>query len=147
MKLTDVKITDIKKEYLLVALVVLLLISLPVMKAKKKTVESGRDDFQNKILPTPIKDEKYDVTEPITLNISEPLPGATVSNSSVRVKGKTLPMAVVFINEKEMRADRAGNFSTTVSLEEGENSIIILAHDADGNFSEKEITVNLETTE
>lgn len=77
----------------------------------------------------------------LTLTITSPTNGATVTNTSLRVSGKTVPGAEVFINDKEARADALGNFSVTITLDEGENTIIVMANDADGNVAEKELTV------
>ena len=79
------------------------------------------------------------------LNILEPQNGITLNNSRVRVKGKTVPNADVFVNNQELKADRQGNFTTIVTLDEGENTIFIVANDYDGNFAEKELTVYLES--
>ncbi len=81
------------------------------------------------------------------LEIYQPQNGATVNNSSLTVEGKTTAFASVFINEKELRADVAGRFSTVITLDEGENTIIIVANDEEGNYEEKEIKVILETLE
>lgn len=77
----------------------------------------------------------------ISLSISSPTNGSSVSSSGVTVNGKTAPLAEVMINDKEIKADSKGNFSTTISLDEGENIITVVANDADGNSAEKEITV------
>lgn len=83
----------------------------------------------------------------ISLEITEPQNNITVDTSSVTVRGKTIPNAVVFINDQELKADTSGGFTTSISLDEGENTIIIVANDDFGNYSEKEITVNLATLE
>lgn len=77
----------------------------------------------------------------IALTISSPVNGATVSTQSITVSGKTSPNAEVFVNESETRADAAGNFSVQMSLDEGDNYIIVVANDADGNAAEAELTV------
>ena len=77
----------------------------------------------------------------ITLTITSPADGAIVTSAFVTVKGKTAPRAEVFINDISMVADANGNFSANVTLDEGENPIVIFANDADGNVAEKELTV------
>lgn len=83
----------------------------------------------------------------ITLTVSSPASGTTTSKSKIQVTGKTSPRAEVFVNEAEGIADTSGNFSLSVALDEGENSIIITAVDSDGKVAEKEILVTYEITE
>ena len=83
----------------------------------------------------------------ISLTISEPLDNEIINTSVVTVKGTTLPNASVFVNDKELKADAKGAFSTSVSLDEGENILSIVANDENGNFVEKELTVILESVE
>lgn len=77
----------------------------------------------------------------ISLSISSPPNGATVTRSSLTVRGKTAANAEVFVNELETKADASGNFSISVTLDEGENYIIVMANDAAGNVAEAELTV------
>ena len=81
------------------------------------------------------------VTSGITLTISTPSNNTTVSNSSLAVKGKTVAGAEVFVNNAETKADANGNFSVNLTLEEGENYILIVSNDAAGTYAEKELTV------
>jgi hypothetical protein len=80
----------------------------------------------------------------ISLKITHPQANATVTNSSLTVKGTTSPNAEVFINDKELKADDSGNFTTTIILDEGENPIIVVANDAEGNSAEEQILVTLQ---
>ncbi|MFZ5535784.1 MAG: Ig-like domain-containing protein [Patescibacteria group bacterium] len=81
----------------------------------------------------------------ITLVVTSPQDNSTVTTGSLVVRGKTVPGAEVFVNDAETRADTGGNFSVTISLDEGENYILVVANDPQGNYSEKEITVIYET--
>ncbi len=81
----------------------------------------------------------------ITLTITSPANGVTVSSASITIKGKTKANAEVFVNDEETRADASGNFSVKLTLDEGDNPIVISANDADGNFAEKEIMVNYDS--
>lgn len=78
----------------------------------------------------------------ITLTISSPSDGSTVNSPEVTVSGKTTPNAEVFVNEKEIKADSSGSFFTKLTLDEGENTIAVIANDEQGNYIEKDITVN-----
>ncbi len=77
----------------------------------------------------------------ITLTVNSPSEGATVTSSKVTVSGKTIASAEVFANEAEGRADKNGNFSLLVAMDEGENSIIVTAVDEMGSVAETEILV------
>lgn len=81
----------------------------------------------------------------IVLSVDSPENNATVSTSQITVLGITVPEADVSVNEKEIKADKNGNFSVKIDLEEGENIIFVIANDAQGNYAEKEIIVNLNT--
>ncbi len=77
----------------------------------------------------------------ISLTIDTPANNSTVTSPTVKVSGKTVPNADVSVNDTELKADGSGNFSTTVTLDEGENIIGIVANDANGNSSEQDLTV------
>jgi hypothetical protein len=57
------------------------------------------------------------------------------------VTGKTVPGANVIVNEYEMKADATGVFSRTVSLDEGENYISIVAYTDTGEVAETELMI------
>ena len=91
----------------------------------------------------PAPDQKNDE---IPLDISSPKDKATVNSSKIQVKGKTAPKAEVTVNDLDLKADVSGNFSTTLNLDEGENYIVITAASQEGNFAEKELTVNYQAS-
>ena len=68
---------------------------------------------------------------PLTLTVSEPMDGATVTTSSLTVRGTVSdPKAVVTVNDKRVYpSSKTGNFSsiTKVTLAEGENIITVVA--------------------
>lgn len=86
-----------------------------------------------------MKQESY--TNGIKLQIIEPLPNTTVSSSTLTIKGKTSSGAEVFVNDKQLKSDATGNFATKITLDEGENPIVVVANDADGNSAEQQILV------
>lgn len=86
-----------------------------------------------------MKQESY--TNGIKLQIIEPLPNTTVSSSTLTIKGKTSSDAEVFVNDKQLKSDATGNFATKITLDEGENPIVVVANDADGNSAEQQILV------
>lgn len=71
------------------------------------------------------------------LTISQPDDYSSVTESSLIIAGKTLPQLalVIFANaeEKIATSDAAGNFSTSIKLEEGENEISVTAFDEKNN--------------
>ena len=85
--------------------------------------------------------------ENIFLQVDEPKNNITVNNPIVNISGKTIPNAYIFINEQELRADINGGFVSATTLDEGENFILIVTSDDLGNSIEKDILVNLETTQ
>lgn len=80
----------------------------------------------------------------LTLTVTSPTSGQTVTTSQITIRGKTAPLAEVFVNDVELKADASGNFSQGMTLEEGENYILVVANDTDGNFAEKELSVTYE---
>lgn len=109
-----------------------------------KTQESAAQTApteESAITPTTATKEALTVTSGITLTISSPSNNTTVSGSSLTVKGKTVAGAEVFVNDSETKADAGGNFSVKITLEEGENYILVVANDAAGNYSEKELSI------
>lgn len=99
------------------------------------------------------KDSISNVREPTTvlkkifLQVEEPKNNITVNSPIINISGKTIANAFIFINEQELKADINGNFASATTLEEGENYILIVASDDLGNSVEKDILVNLETTQ
>ncbi len=87
------------------------------------------------------------VSEKIFLLVDEPKNNTTVNNPIINISGKTIANAYIFINEQELKADINGNFASATTLEEGENYILIVVSDDLGNSVEKDILVNLETTQ
>lgn len=104
-----------------------------IAQEPEETVETGA---------TPTEEKNTVVTSgSISLAISSPVNNITVTSSSLVVRGKTAPKSEVFVNDAETKADTNGNFSVTLTLDEGENYILVVANDANGNFSEKELTI------
>ncbi len=96
------------------------------------------------ISPTPLPSGDKGTQSGISLSVEYPANGSTVHVASIVIRGKTAANASVFVNENELKADRNGNFFTTIQLEEGDNSFIIVANDDQGNHIEQEIMVTYE---
>lgn len=84
-------------------------------------------------------------SDKISLSISSPANGATLSSAKVTVSGKTSPNAEVFINDQSTTADASGNFSLNLTLDEGSNNLVVSANDAEGNVAEQNLTVTVES--
>ena len=138
-------------KYILIGVAVLLVI-LGIIYPKK-SVE--RQQFPTNETPAEEVDQVEDAEQEFDdvnsgeffLKVDSPQGGTTVPESTISVSGKTKSYADVFINELETKADDDGVFSVNLTLEEGENIIIITAGDDEGNFDEKELTVNYEVKE
>jgi hypothetical protein len=85
--------------------------------------------------------EETPVEQSIMLDVISPADQTQVINPSINVRGKTVPGAEVFVNEKEVIAGTDGVFQVLYTLEEGENPILVVASDADGNVAEEELTI------
>lgn len=129
-----------------------------VMVYKQKQYQSTIVPYQNQtsntsqgISPTQGAEiqKKVNVSQGLALEISQPTDGLVISLPQFTVKGKTSAFAIVSVNDSELKADASGNFSTLLTLDEGENTIVIVANDSAGNYAEKELTVtyNAPTTQ
>lgn len=121
-------------------------------KTNLEATPSGSSETANEsAVPTILKEEKEqsgqisaDTQQKLTLAVTQPGNGTTTNSSSVVVKGKTIAKADVFVNEAETKADSSGNFSVSLKLDEGENYILVVAADSEGNSTEQELTMNYE---
>lgn len=83
----------------------------------------------------------------LTLDIISPQNNQIVQTPAVKVQGKTLSGAEVFVNDKETMAKTDGTFSVSVALDEGDNIIVVSVNDDLGNYLEKEVSVTLQSFE
>lgn len=77
------------------------------------------------------------------LTIDLPAESATVNSGRIVVKGRTVAGAEVWINDTQAVVDAKGNYSAAVTLEEGENYILVSGGNEYGD-SEVERTVYFE---
>lgn len=87
------------------------------------------------------------VENSLKLQITSPSHQSSVMSSYITLRGKTVAGADVFVNDKETVADGNGDFSVGLTLDEGDNPIIVVANDAGGNTSEQEIIILYEIPE
>ena len=79
----------------------------------------------------------------ISLTVSEPQDNTVTDVATVEVKGQTNAGAVVSVNEVVTTADANGSFEATVGLDEGPNTIEIVASDEAGNEASATLIVTL----
>lgn len=82
--------------------------------------------------------------EPPEINIISPQDGAIVfgKDRSVRIEGETNENAKITINERVAIINKSGRFNLSVILEEGSNNFEIIALDAAGNETKKNLTLS-----
>lgn len=81
----------------------------------------------------------------IDLTVNYPADGSTLTSSTINVTGTTTPGADVFVNDQAGKADPNGNFSIKITLDEGQNGLVVIANDANGNVAERDLSVNVQT--
>lgn len=100
--------------------------------------------------PTPAASISPTPASAVTLTLSSPEDESLTNVSSVTVSGKTFPNASVAIasesDDQIVTADSSGNFSTTVDLDGGYNTITATAFDQTGNSSSQSVTVTYTTS-
>jgi len=79
----------------------------------------------------------------ISLVVTSPQDGSTLSSTNVTVKGKTSPNADVFVDDQSGKADANGNFAISIGLDEGQNQIVVSANDSVGNAAEQDLNVTV----
>ena len=79
--------------------------------------------------------------QPFVLLITEPADQSVVSDSTVRVSGRTGTEAVVTVNGVSVLVDEVGIFVADVTLQPGPNLIDVVATDADGRILSAVIAV------
>jgi bacillopeptidase F len=83
------------------------------------------------------------LNQPAQLSIDTPSDGAQFhkDDKKAEVKGKTDPGTKVTVNDFWAIVDTDGNYSYTVALKDGDNDIKVIATDAAGNKTEKQIKI------
>jgi hypothetical protein len=83
----------------------------------------------------------------INLVISTPESGIITDTSSIVVSGTTKPKIDIVVNDKDLVSGEDGSFNISVSLDEGDNYISIVAYDEEGNVAEREIMITRATSD
>jgi len=102
----------------------------------KAQVDDKESDFSNTITIT------YKNKQP-SLDVTNPSDGQTFSKdqNQLNVTGKTDPDVRVTVNDFQAIVNSDGNFSYTMQLQNGDNQLKIIAIDAAGNKTEKDLKV------
>jgi hypothetical protein len=90
--------------------------------------------------PTPVPPPETPPTN-LPLTVTQPVDGSIVNSDTVEVKGRTSPGAVVSVNDEIVNADAQGAFTLTIPLEEGLNTLEVIASDDTGNEASVSLTV------
>ena len=92
--------------------------------------------------PTPSSSSTY-------LSVQNPTDESVANNKILTVSGKTTPDATVIVltsaDQKVVQPSNEGDFSTTISLSDGQNLIKIIAISADGQSATVQKTVTYST--
>jgi len=94
------------------------------------------------------KAPEVDKTAP-TLTVTAPADKSTVNTATVKVTGKAtdnVAVTVVSVNDAPVTLLPDGTFATTVTLAEGDNTIVVKAFDAAGNVATQTLTVTYQKT-
>lgn len=91
--------------------------------------------------PSPSTSIQPGAVSQINLTISSPDSGSVVEGPMISLIGKTSPGIQVVVNDQDLVSDGDGAFKATVSLDEGENYISVVAYDDFGNVAERELLV------
>lgn len=81
-----------------------------------------------------------DQSDPV-ITINSPEDGKTVSEKSIEVSGLVDEEATITINGQFVLQGADNSFAKSISLSEGENTLVIVAEDAAGNRVEKTIKI------
>jgi len=88
---------------------------------------------QPTVVATPTAPTPTETPDTLFLNVASPANESVVSAKEVEVKGQTTPDAVVTVDSQIAEVDATGGFAVKVTLEEGPNTIELLASDFQGN--------------
>lgn len=138
--------THMKKEVLIAIMIGLsmgLIITYGVYRVKTAVVAPPVTDLEQAATPS------AEAVVPTVISLSSPEDGLVLSENEVRVAGTTIPEAyvVIFTNNTDTitTADSSGNFSSTVSLEDGSNVIRVHVVNSQGETTIAERLVVVST--
>lgn len=77
----------------------------------------------------------------ISLFVSSPQNNSTVTSSTIQVSGQATNSQEVWVNDQQLSSTKDGSFNTTITLDEGENIILITSGNENGDSEEQELSV------
>ena len=123
----------------------------PVQPVKPETIVPPPPTPAQPAKPAPVQERPVPVLPPQTelllvvrafyLEVNGPTDRSMVRDSSVKVEGGTLPGSIVTVNGQIAALDGRGRFSVPIQLEEGPNSIEIIASDVRGTQRSQVISI------
>jgi hypothetical protein len=111
--------------------------------SKMATTSSESNLLNTSSSPEPTQETGTVASDKISLVVTSPADGETLSSTNVTIKGKTTPNADVFVNDQSGKADANGNFAIGVTLDEGSNQIVVSANDSVGNATDQDLNVTV----
>ncbi len=90
------------------------------------TIQPSNQEVTDTNTPSPQPTERI-VPGQFFLSIDTPAEGQIFSSPTILIKGRTLIGVEVWVNDRQAKIDSFGNFSLTLTLEEGENYLLITA--------------------
>ncbi len=99
--------------------------------------------------PSTIQPTKEPDSAPATLTIDSPSPDSVVNNSKVTIKGSFQPNSNILIftpiDGYQIKTDSSGNFSSSIEIESGFNTIYISALDPQNNQTDSQLNITYTT--
>lgn len=159
------KEVSMKRALILIVLIIIVLIILIGLLIFRKRLEESKNNYYastsrpeqvvsedrkgqfSGTIITPTPTSKSILESSILLQMISPANNVVVKSPKVTIRGKTVASAEVSINEKDTKADTNGNFAVDLTLDEGENLIVIVANDSEGKAAETELTLTYEIPE
>jgi len=117
--------------------------NLELTSGRNEITAVAQDAADNESQPSMSSVVDYDTTPP-SLEVTYPEDGETITGleNQITLEGKTEEGAKISVNGRLVIVGPEGDFNYQYSLEEGENTFIIIAQDKAGNQTEKELKVN-----
>lgn len=113
---------------------------LSLVKGSNSLYAWAIDQADNESEKTETVDILYD-TEAPKLEISSPEDNSVAEEQTIEIQGQTEEGARVLVNDHIVIVEKEGKFSYRITLQEGNNQLIIISQDKAGNETERKINV------
>lgn len=117
--------------------------NLKLTSGRNEITAIAQDAAGNESQPSASTVIEFDTTPP-ALEITSPENGATITGleNKIILEGRTEEGAIIYVNNRLVVVGPEGDFDYQYPLEEGENTLTIIAQDKAGNQTEKELKIN-----